>query len=519
MKFEFSEDELIFSGKGKPGKAGAEPVHTPDDLPDIKAETAPGAAPVVVDLDGPGPGGVERRKRPPRQREKDAPPKRTGPATERPTPTGITSDASPPLAERRGATHQGKRPLEVSPTPEETPRPERRRKRKPKPTGSLKSDASESQEVSETTRATPAAATRPTPPDRGPEPDADRGPKPSLAVPPTPQSDQEERRLGRSLKPSVPLPPTELPDRPAVDAGSNEAPIETKGPDASESPDPIQTEEPRRIRRRLKPAEAPTREPDRPAMLLGTPARQEKREERDVALRDALTADEPAETPERKTGLASRIRAKFGGRQAPAKTTKVAQTARPMNLPSVPPRLDLSEDATETTLPPEKEEPTAASQPAAPDEGAETEEPWISPAERAAVQASFKAASHPSAKAADRFYDNLFDAHPEMEAPFLATGKRPKTMMWMTLQLLVDNLADAESLRMPMEQLGARHLAIGVKDDMYAKFADILLGTIANANEADWTDAHETGWEAALGLMVTFMRDGAAKSARTKTED
>ena len=511
MKFEFAEDELIFSGKAKREALPAQKALPDGDLPDIPSKTA-GSAPVVVDLEGSGPGGVERRKRPPRQRKPE-----TGDKTTPGTPS-VRPVRPDPKSETRPR-------LEVPPTPESEPKEDQRRSRRQRPSdlppttelpdrpaeaigtrepagsalGQARPNPAESRAKGEPDRPAPTSTT---------ETESPTNPMMRLKVSPTPQEEPqaEERRAKRGLKPSNPPEAKARPERPPVDSGEGIATI--PGPDAPK--------EERRIRRRLKPETTPSPEKDRPA-ILGTPQRHAPNDVRPTGT--APAGDGPAETPERKSGLASRIRAKFGGRQAPAKATKVAQTALPTNLPSVPPRLTLSDNDPGVAPQPAQQTSPANPTDAPAPQATDAETPWISAAQLAAVQASFKVASHPSARAADRFYDNLFDAHPEMEAPFLATGKRPKTMMWMTLQLLADNLAEPESLRLPMEQLGARHLALGVKDDMYAKFADILLGTIANANEADWTDAHETGWEEALGLMVTFMRDGAAKRARAKPED
>ena len=97
---------------------------------------------------------------------------------------------------------------------------------------------------------------------------------------------------------------------------------------------------------------------------------------------------------------------------------------------------------------------------------AATEDAFFTGAEIDAVRASWAAATPVNAKAADAFFENLFDAYPNLQGPFHVSGGPPKTMLWATVGLIVDNLEDPESLSLPLRQLGARHVALGVQDDM-----------------------------------------------------
>lgn len=139
--------------------------------------------------------------------------------------------------------------------------------------------------------------------------------------------------------------------------------------------------------------------------------------------------------------------------------------------------------------------------------------------EAAAFRTSLAAALPVRVRAPDRFFANLFDAYPEMEAAFAPFGGPPRTMFWATIGLLADNLDDLDSLRLPMRQLGARHARHGVTPDRYGRFADILIGTVAEIAGDDWDDTCQTAWEKVLDFAITQMQDGAAAAARSDPED
>jgi len=125
-----------------------------------------------------------------------------------------------------------------------------------------------------------------------------------------------------------------------------------------------------------------------------------------------------------------------------------------------------------------------------------------------AVAASYARVAKASAPVLKAFYANLFDAYPSTEGPFILKGSTPNTMMWASIGVLVQNAADLEGLKKSMNQLGYRHALVGAKAAQLSQFADILLGTIAEANGDDWTDTHETGWEKLLGFAVEHMIGG-----------
>lgn len=131
------------------------------------------------------------------------------------------------------------------------------------------------------------------------------------------------------------------------------------------------------------------------------------------------------------------------------------------------------------------------------------------------IQSSFAPTKPVGAKAATMMFANLFEANGEFEILFSEISGPPKTMLWATLGLIVDNLEDIKSLDVPLSQLGARHQSFGATPKRYGEFADIIIGTIASINGEGWTPAHEDAWEKVLGHVVDTMVAGAAAEQST----
>ena len=57
--------------------------------------------------------------------------------------------------------------------------------------------------------------------------------------------------------------------------------------------------------------------------------------------------------------------------------------------------------------------------------------------------------------------------------------------------------------------LGRRHAACGVADEDYMTVGDALLGTLAHALGADFTEETRDAWASAYALIATAMQAGA----------
>lgn len=129
------------------------------------------------------------------------------------------------------------------------------------------------------------------------------------------------------------------------------------------------------------------------------------------------------------------------------------------------------------------------------------------------IRTSFAPTMPVGAKAAETMFGNLFETDSAFTVLFSEMKGPPKTMLWATVGLIVNNLEDLGSLDVPLTQLGARHASFGATPERYGTFADVIIGTIASINGEDWTDAHEDAWEKVLGHVVDTMIEGAANAA------
>lgn len=109
-----------------------------------------------------------------------------------------------------------------------------------------------------------------------------------------------------------------------------------------------------------------------------------------------------------------------------------------------------------------------------------------------------------------RFYEILFDRHPEARALF---HRRPpeqqEKMLQEALVAVLDHLEDASWLGDTLRGLGAKHVDYGVTDEMYDWVGGALLATLAEVADAAWTDEVRIAWTDAYGAIAGLMKDGA----------
>lgn len=129
------------------------------------------------------------------------------------------------------------------------------------------------------------------------------------------------------------------------------------------------------------------------------------------------------------------------------------------------------------------------------------------------IRTSFAPTMPVDAKAAETMFANLYEADSAFSVLFSEFKGPPKTMLWATIGLIVNNLEDLGSLDVPLTQLGSRHVSFGATPERYGTFADTIIGTIATINGDEWSDAHEDAWEKVLGHVVDTMVAGAANAA------
>ena len=112
-----------------------------------------------------------------------------------------------------------------------------------------------------------------------------------------------------------------------------------------------------------------------------------------------------------------------------------------------------------------------------------------------------------------RFYDVLFERYPEARPLFSRNRRgRQEQMLAGALSAVIDHLEDGSWLTEQLAALGAKHVAYGVRPEMYEWVGDALLTSLAAAAGPDWTDELRAQWTEAYGTIVSLMRAGEARA-------
>jgi hemoglobin-like flavoprotein len=113
-----------------------------------------------------------------------------------------------------------------------------------------------------------------------------------------------------------------------------------------------------------------------------------------------------------------------------------------------------------------------------------------------------------------RFYDHLFERHPDLR-PLFGKNSRGKQeeMLAQALVAVVDHLEDAPWLESTLKALGRKHVDYGVTDAMYDQVGDALLVTLGEVAAEAWTPELKQAWTDAYGAIAGLMQEGARGAA------
>lgn len=129
------------------------------------------------------------------------------------------------------------------------------------------------------------------------------------------------------------------------------------------------------------------------------------------------------------------------------------------------------------------------------------------------VQDSFAKVAPIADKAADIFYDRLFEVAPDVRPMFPADMSRQKEVLMQTLGTAVQNLHQVEEILPVVKELGVRHVGYGVKDEHYDTVGGALLYTLEKGLGDDWNDELKEAWTETYGTVAGVMKSAAAEAA------
>ena len=114
----------------------------------------------------------------------------------------------------------------------------------------------------------------------------------------------------------------------------------------------------------------------------------------------------------------------------------------------------------------------------------------------------------------ERFYEVLFERHPQARPLFGRNSRKAQAqMLTQALVSVLDKIEDAEWLTETLGAMGAKHVGYGVTDAMYDWVGDALLVTLAEVAGDAWTSEVAADWAEAYGAIASLMKQGAARAA------
>lgn len=118
---------------------------------------------------------------------------------------------------------------------------------------------------------------------------------------------------------------------------------------------------------------------------------------------------------------------------------------------------------------------------------------------------------------ASRFYEELFAIAPNLRPLFPSDLTSLQGHFEAALALVIRNLDEVRALRDSLRQLGAQHVRWGTRPEDYVSAREALIAAV-RANAAEWNDALEQNWRAAITSIVVPMLEGAAVDAAVWAE-
>jgi len=132
----------------------------------------------------------------------------------------------------------------------------------------------------------------------------------------------------------------------------------------------------------------------------------------------------------------------------------------------------------------------------------------MTPQQIALVQSSFKSVAPIASKAADLFYDRLFEIAPEVRQLFPTDLAMQKVKLMAMLAKVINNLHQLEAILPSLRQLGERHRDYGVSADHYAPVGAAMLWTLEQGLGSAFSPDMKAAWTEAYCALARAMRQG-----------
>ena len=118
-----------------------------------------------------------------------------------------------------------------------------------------------------------------------------------------------------------------------------------------------------------------------------------------------------------------------------------------------------------------------------------------------------------SDKAAELFYGKLFELDPDIKPLFKGDMEEQGKKLMKMINTAVNGLDRLDEIVPAVQQLGARHIAYGVKDEHYDTVGSALLWTLGAGLGDAFTEDTKEAWATVYGVLADTMKAAAAEAA------
>lgn len=115
--------------------------------------------------------------------------------------------------------------------------------------------------------------------------------------------------------------------------------------------------------------------------------------------------------------------------------------------------------------------------------------------------------------AAELFYGKLFELDPAVKPMFRGDMAEQGRKLMMSLNVVVNGIANLGDLVPNIQEMGRRHVAYGVKAQHYDSVGAAILWTLEQGLGADFTPATREAWTAAYTTLANVMKEAAYETA------
>ena len=129
----------------------------------------------------------------------------------------------------------------------------------------------------------------------------------------------------------------------------------------------------------------------------------------------------------------------------------------------------------------------------------------MTPAQVQLVQDTFAKVAPIAEQAAALFYGRLFEIAPEVKPLFRGDMTEQGRKLMATLAVVVNGLANLDTVLPAASALARRHTDYGVKPGHYAPVGEALLWTLERGLGTQWTSELAAAWSTAYATLSEFM--------------